>query len=270
MHLKYLYQPRSIKLFKEDLAFFLKYYEPIGLDELIRLIKEDKPLKKNYFHLTFDDGLRDFYDVAAPILKEKGIPATVFLNSDFIDNKALFYRFKASVLVEKLSAKGLLDVIYKDNAILDELAKENNINFEDYLKNEKPYLTAQQIEKLILEGFTFGAHSKNHPMYNQINLAEQITQTISSINLITSQFNLNYRVFSFPFTDFGVSYPFFNAIKNEVDLTFGCAGLKDDIIKNHLQRIPMELEQSGKGIIKTAYFYYLLKKMVGKNKIIRP
>jgi len=269
-HLKHLYQPRSSQLFKADLAYFLKYFEPIELKELIRLVKEDKPLKKNYFHLTFDDGLRDFYDVAAPILKEQGIPATIFLNSDFIDNKAIFYRFKASILAEKLVAKGLLDISYSEKEILDELAKENNIDFEEYLKNEKPYLTSPQIEQLIQQGFTVGAHSKNHPLYNQIKLEEQITQTKESIKAVITPYNLEYNVFSFPFTDFGVSHQFFAAIKNEVDLTFGCAGLKDDTIKNHLQRIPMELQQGGKEIIKTEYFYYLLKKIVGKNKIIRP
>lgn len=279
LHLKHLYQPRSIELFKADLAYFLKYYEPIELKELIRLKKENEPLKKNYFHLTFDDGLRNFYDVAAPILKEKGIPATVFLNSDFIDNKALFYRFKASILIEKMLANGLLDISYAEERILDELAEENNIDFVDYLKNERPYLTIQQIEQLIQQGFTFGAHSKNHPLYHQITFEEQIAQTKESIKVVTTQFNLNYQVFSFPFTDDSVSNQFFTAIKNDVDLTFGSAGLKDDVIKNHLQRIPMEnkpnhnlkrISEMGKEIIKTEYFYYFVKKIVGKNKIIRP
>lgn len=279
MHLKHLYQPRSIELFKADLDYFLKYYEPIDLNELIRLVNEDKPLKKNYFHLTFDDGLRNFYDVAATILKEKGIPATVFLNSDFIDNKTLFYRFKASILAEKLVANGLLDISYSEKAILDELAKENDIDFEEYLKNEQPYLTSQQIEELIQQGFTFGAHSKNHPLYNQLTFEEQIVQTKESIKTVTTQFNLNYNVFSFPFTDDGVSNQFFTVIKNDVDLTFGSAGLKDDVFKNNFQRIPMEnhpnqhlkgISKMGKEIIKTEYFYYFLKKIVGKNKIIRP
>ena len=279
LHLKHLYQPRGIELFKADLDYFLKYYEPIDLKELIRLVKEGKPLKKNYFHLTFDDGLRDFYGVAAPILKEKGIPATVFLNSDFIDNKALFYRFKASILAEKLVANGLLDVSYSEKAILDELAKENDIDFEEYLKNEQPYLTSQQIEELIQQGFTFGAHSKNHHLYNQLTFEEQIVQTKESIKTVTTQFNLNYNVFSFPYTDDVVSNQFFTVIKNDVDLTFGSAGLKDDVFKNNFQRIPMEnqpnqhlkgISKMGKEIIKTEYFYYFLKKIVGKNKIIRP
>jgi peptidoglycan/xylan/chitin deacetylase (PgdA/CDA1 family) len=270
LHFKHLYEPRSIKQFKEDLDFFLKFYKPIELKELIRLNKENKPLKNNYFHITFDDGLSEFYDVAAPILKAKGIPATVFLNSDFIDNEKLFYRFKASILIEKIVAKGLIDITYSDRITLDNIAEENNIDFGEYLKKEQPYLSSNQIKELIQQGFTFGAHSKNHPLFKKLNLEEQIIQTKESIDTITNQFNLDYKVFSFPFTDNGVSKSFFTAIENDVDLTFGSAGLKNDSIRNHFQRVAMELNKEGNDIIKTEYLYYILKKMAGKNKIIRP
>jgi len=265
-----LYEPRSVESFKSDLAYILKYYEPIELKDLIQKIENKETFKKNYFHLSFDDGLREFYDIAAPILKEKGIPATVFLNSDFIDNKDLFFRFKVSILVEKIAASGLLDCSFKERQILDDIARDSNIDFEDYLKKEQPYLTSQQIEQLIQDGFTFGAHSKNHPLYNKLSIEEQLSQTKDSITSITAQFNLAYKVFSFPFTDDGVSLDFFNKIKDEVDLTFGCSGLKDDTIVNHLHRIPMELDREGKEIIKSEYLYYLLKKTVGKNRMVRP
>mgnify|MGYP000513020018 CR=1 FL=1 len=61
----------------------------------------------------------------------------------------------------------------------------------------------------------------------------------------------------------------FNEIAEFTDLTFGCAGIKEDSAKNHLQRIPMETEKSGKEIIKTEYTYCLMKQKTGKNKIER-
>ncbi len=270
LHLKYLYPPRKIITFKKDLAYLLKHYQPVDLQELIKLKKENKPPKKKCFHLTFDDGLSEFYDVVAPILKAKGIPATIFVNTDFMDNKNLFYRFKASLLIEKIYAKGLLDLSYQDVKILDELAQENDVDFDDYLKTVQPYLSTQQLEKLIQQGFTVGAHSLNHPLYKKISFNNQLQQTLESIDLITSKFNLNYKVFSFPFTDDAVGKDFFSAISSKVDLTFGGAGLKKDIIPFNLQRLAMEdAKKSGKEIIKSAYFYYLLKSFVGKNRIVR-
>lgn len=44
-----------------------------------------KGKKKNKIAITFDDGLSDLYTLAYPLLKEKGIPFTVFIITDFID-----------------------------------------------------------------------------------------------------------------------------------------------------------------------------------------
>ncbi|MCB9335593.1 MAG: polysaccharide deacetylase family protein [Flavobacteriales bacterium] len=268
-HIYHLYEARSIEEFKSDLEFLLKNYQPISLQELIELNKTGRQPKQNVFHLTFDDGLKEFYTVVAPILKEKKIPATVFINTDFIDNEDLFYRYKASVLTEKYAAKGLLEVNSENLNLIDEFAEIMNYDFYEYLNEEQPYLTFHQIQELIKDGFTIGAHSKNHPLYNRLSIDEQISQTLESIDFIVQKFNLNYKVFSFPFTDDGISKDFFSKIESKVDLTFGTAGLKKDSIPFNLQRIPMEKNQTAKEIIKGQYFYYLLKRCFGQNEIKR-
>ena len=83
VHIKNLYQPRAVEQFKNDIDFLLKHYESISLKELMVLNREGELIDKNCFHLTFDDGLSQFYHIVAPILKERNIHATVFLNSDF-------------------------------------------------------------------------------------------------------------------------------------------------------------------------------------------
>ena len=247
----------------------LEHYQSISLQDLIAQNREGNTIDKNCFHLTFDDGLSEFYTIVAPILKEKNVHATVFLNTDFIDNKELFFRFKASILFDQLKEDAILSISYNDRNTLDELAKKNEIDFNDYLIKGKPYLSSNQINELINDGFTFGAHSKNHPLYNKLSIDDQLSQTRKSIDYVTKNFNLDYRVFSFPFTDDGVSKAFFDEIGNSTDLTFGCAGIKEDNANNHLQRLAMETEKSGKEIIKGEYLYYILKEKAGKHKIIR-
>ncbi len=105
-HVRHLFSYRNTSEFKEDLDFFLRHYKPLGLSDLLVSLKNDGTLPKKSFLLSFDDGFREIYDTVAPILREKGVPATFFLNSAFLDNKHLFYRHKASVLV---------DVVQKSN-----------------------------------------------------------------------------------------------------------------------------------------------------------
>ena len=50
-----------------------------------------QPNERPWFALTFDDGWRDTYDAAFPIMRREGVPATVFLVSAAIDEDALFW-----------------------------------------------------------------------------------------------------------------------------------------------------------------------------------
>lgn len=268
-HLIHLYEPRSIADFKQDLDYLTKHFYPISLQELIEYKRNNKNPEKPCFHLTFDDGLRECYDIVLPILLKRKIPATFFINTDFIDNKNLFYRFKASILAEQFAANGMLDLNCNEVEDVDSLASTLGVDFEKYLEKEKPYLTTIQLQELIDKGFTIGAHSKDHPLYNLILEDEQIEQTLNSIQFLKEKFHLNYSVFSFPFTDDGVKLSFFKAIQTKVDLTFGSAGVKKDSVEFNLQRIPMEKNESAEQIIKTQYLYCFFKRILGKNKIVR-
>jgi peptidoglycan/xylan/chitin deacetylase (PgdA/CDA1 family) len=296
-HISHLYPLRTENLFNKDLNFFLKHYKSIDLNEVLELMAGQKT-QGTCFHLTFDDGLREVYEVIAPLLRAKGIAATFFLNPDFIDNKTLFYRHQVSLLIEALHTRKyspltlkqirsyfkegkpmdikslLLSISYHNKNILPKIAKVLDIDFDEYLKSSRPYMTTSEINELIKQGFTVGAHSMNHPLYRELPLQEQISQTETSINYIESEFKPTHKAFAFPFTDDGISKEFFEVIFNEgnkiADLTFGTAGLKKDIVSRNVQRIPMEnsLEEA-RTIITGEYLYYLCKFPLGRNTLKR-
>ncbi len=287
-HIDNLYKVKSTRQFTNDIDFLLKNFEAVSLKDLLNGKELNK--KRPSFHLTFDDGLSEFNDLIAPILLAKGIPATCFLNSAFVDNNGLFYRYKASLLIDhinkdpefKVELKSfsgtqeihtyLLSIDYKNRHVLDQIAQRLEISFDDYLKRAKPYLTSLQIENLISQGFTFGSHSIDHPEYQYLNLEEQLQQTIESAEWVADKFNLGYKVFSFPFTDHNVSQPFFDLIQlqSDIQLTFGSAGMKKDTAKHHVQRIPFEMNNlTAKQVINGEALYYLVKSPLGKNEIYR-
>jgi len=298
LFVKNLYKPKTVKQFKEDLDFFLENYTPITLEEVIQYNKGEITLTKPSFHLTFDDGLANFYHTIAPILIKKKIPATVFLNTDFVDNKELFYRYKASLLIDnylncdtekkqvyadfitdkttvlsntKKSIKHfLLSISFQKKHFLDELADKLNYSFSDFLAKEKPYLSLIQIKDLQKKGFTFGAHSLNHPLYADLSLAEQVKQTQESVNWIKNNLDEKHLVFSFPFHDIGISKSFFDKIKTNLTLSFGTSGIKKDEIPFHLHRLDMETSNTTTILfLLKNYLKFFLKIPFGKNKINR-
>jgi len=290
-HIKHLYPIKGVKAFIKDLDFLLMHFNPIDYSDFLDLFYKKQKPRKPSFLLSFDDGLKEFHDVIAPILLQKGIPAICFLNSGFIDNQDLFYRYKSSLLIDKIKTEpkliakisdlfeassnitqNILSVQFQNKDVLDNIAKRIDYDFNDFLSTESPYLNSEQINSLISKGFHFGAHSINHPEYQYIELQEQIRQTKESVQFVSRKFSLENKIFSFPFTDFNVSKQFFSHLseKKIVDITFGCAGQKKETIPNHFQRIPLEMNNlSGKQIINGELFYYLLKMPFGKNIINR-
>lgn len=296
-HIRHLYPVKSVKMFLRDLDFLLKMYEPLNYLEFQELARNKKRAVKPLFLLTFDDGLKEFHDVIAPVLMQKGVPAICFLNSGFIDNNDLFYRYKASLLIDHLIntpklisdkkvidwvsvhsngkkeiTKLLLSISYQNKNYLDDFAMLVNYDFKEYLSIHKPYLTSTQIHSLKNNGFHFGAHSIDHPEYRHIDFDEQIRQTKESIESICTRFSLDYKTFSFPFTDFDVSKHFFNRVYNDniADTTFGCAGLKKEVFPNHFQRISFEMNYlTAKEIYNSELLYFMFKAILGKNTIKR-
>jgi len=311
LYITHLYKPKTIQGFKQDLDVLLNYYLPISLAEVIQINNEKQKLTKPSFHLTFDDGLRNFYTVVAPILLEKGIPATIFLNTDFVDNKDLFYRYKASLLIadfliadttkqgvyfefvskrqetreKRQEVRGkkqetrnkrqevkdfLLDINFQQKHFLDELATLVDYNFTHFLETEKPYLSTIQIKELQKQGFTFGAHSANHPLYSELSLSEQLKQTKTSLDWLQTNLLCKQKAFSFPFHDIDVSKQFFESIAPDLDISFGTSGLKKDEISFHLHRLDMEKSNTNtKQFLIKEYVKVVAKKTLGKYIVKR-
>jgi peptidoglycan/xylan/chitin deacetylase (PgdA/CDA1 family) len=71
--------------FEAQMAFLEKNgYRVIPLDGLFEFLKGKRPLPRKSVVITFDDGWRSMYDIAYPILKRYGYPATLFVFTDLI------------------------------------------------------------------------------------------------------------------------------------------------------------------------------------------
>ncbi len=294
-HIKHLYVHKGVKQFQKDLDFLLRHYQPLSYEEIHQPEEVGARRKKPGFFLSFDDGLAEIYTVIAPILLQKGIPAMFFLNSSFVDNKDLFFRYKVSLLIEKIResdriadqvsqllsetglrnanlVEALLKLRYSDGQVIDNLGQQVGLDFATFLKEKAPYLTTGQIKSLLDQGFYIGGHSMDHPEFQYISEGEQQDQIRWSMDFCVDNFAVNYKSFAFPFTDYGVRKSIIEGALNSkaVDVFFGSAGMKKEKRKRHIQRIPMEtLVLDAETILKSEMMYYLLKMPLGKNRIIR-
>lgn len=70
----------STQTFDRQMCFLKRHkFNVLPLEDLIRLIREKKRIPPRTVVITFDDGYRDNYIYAFPVLKKYGLPATIFL-----------------------------------------------------------------------------------------------------------------------------------------------------------------------------------------------
>ena len=263
-HVSSLYAYRNVARFTEDLELLARGRKALSLDEFLCATRDGGEPPENSFLLTFDDGFREMHDIVAPILTAKGIPAVFFVMSDMLDNEALCFQQKISLLLcsnassaAKTATHKLLGdagisgrdwssrtraVKWSQKAILDEAGHLLDVDFNACLREIKPYLTSTQISSMLQRGFSLGSHSIDHPRYGDIPLDEQISQTKESMTVLAHRFALSTRVFAFPHTDLGVTKKFFATLAEQriVEATFGTAAPALDCVQASYQRFSME------------------------------
>lgn len=298
-HVAHLLKFKTVDRFILDLDYFLRYYKSISLDKLIKHKNESLKIPSNSVHITVDDGLKEIFQIIAPILKEKNLDATFFICTDFLDNKTLFYRHKASILIDYLTKHdgknkinlveeilkeqnyntndlrtSILSISYEKQNVLDIIANEIGFSFREYLNKNKPYLTSSQVKELISEGFTIGSHSRDHPYFQQLTLSSQLKQTRDSLNFLSDKFSIDYKAYSMPFNDLGIKKEFFYKLYSEIgiDIYFGSSGMKTDQFSNNFQRFHLEnrfANSSLSHVIKNKYSTTIFERFMGRNSITR-
>lgn len=294
-HIKHLYPFKNIRAFEQDLDYLLKHFTPVTLQDVIAAVKSGQPLPARSFLITFDDGLREITENIAPLLLKKGVPAAFFLNSAFLDNKELFYKFKISLITEAIqtgehSAAALAKlstvlgnpselvpavkkISYHNRHLAEEAGVALGLSFTDYLRQQRPFMTLEEVGKLVQQGFAIGGHSVDHPYYSQLTLEEQLAQTRDSVNFLTGHFHLPYRAFAFPHTDAGVSRTFFDTVlegADPIDVIFGTANHKQDISPRILHRFNCERPAVSIGAaVKGILLYNRLQELRNKQVIVR-
>jgi peptidoglycan/xylan/chitin deacetylase (PgdA/CDA1 family) len=292
-HLKHVIRYKTTQQFEDDLDHMARNFQFVNWQEFKDYSSGNFKPSKKIALLTFDDGFREFYDVAAPVLERKGIYACNFINPAFVDNKEMMFRCKASLLADaaekkktidpgiyfilslknadrSILQKKILSVNYQEKDVLDQLAEKLEVDFKAYSKQYQPYLSTDQLKELTRRGFGISSHSWDHPKYGDLSLKEQMETTDKTFNYLKEN-DFLYESFAFPFTDFEVKKNFFDELyKNkEIYCSFGCAGIKLDSVKRNFQRIPMEMGESGVKILKKEIAYFRLKSLINKNTIVR-
>jgi peptidoglycan/xylan/chitin deacetylase (PgdA/CDA1 family) len=211
-----------IKIFAQQMEMLSRHFNVLPLEELIeRARRGDVPA--NAVALTFDDGYQDNYENAFPILKQFGLPATIFLATGAVDSRTplwhdlIFNAFRRTK-VDSFSLEGksypLRTLVERCLALdafrrhfIDHLSQNRDdliqqlyiqLRISEQLCSSMEKLSWREIEEMANSKITFGAHTVSHPILTRIPLAEAVNEIIASKKAIEYHLKSPVLLFAYP------------------------------------------------------------------------
>ncbi len=223
-----------ISTFLEQAEHLKKHYNVVPLTQFLQHCKEGTPPPRRSVVLTFDDGYASNYILAYPILKRFKLPASIFLTTDFIEQKNFIWanRVEYSLLTtentsieiqigSKKTLFTLASIEERHNAI--QSVKENlrplgikeqeritaglegsagrKLTFEQKTTPaiHKP-MDWGQVKEMVQCGLvTAGAHTCSHAILSQCSPEELAEEISIPKKLIEQKLNVACELFCYPY-----------------------------------------------------------------------
>lgn len=87
--------------FANHLKYLAKNYKVITLAEFLEIRQKQTPIPAKLAVITIDDGYRDVFEIAEPVLRKFNLPATLFAVTDFLDGKIWIWTDKMRFLTSQ-------------------------------------------------------------------------------------------------------------------------------------------------------------------------
>src|SRR5438093_38790 len=98
----------STRMLEHQIDWLAKRFALMSLDEIASYFRAGRPFeKKRPAAITFDDGYRDVYDHAFPLLKRKGVPAAFFVVTNLVGTSQPQFFDRFYLLLRLLHQRGL-------------------------------------------------------------------------------------------------------------------------------------------------------------------
>ena len=211
--------------FARQMEILAERFTLCSLERLLEGIQTgDMP--ENAVAVTFDDGYRDNYQNAFPVLKRHSIPATIFLATGVIGTSLVLWhdrvfaafrktqapclagldsrigRLPLGSLTEKLAAqKQVLNLLWSMDAHERELAIERlteGLEVDGDKEINGLMMSWEEALEMRRNGIDFGAHTVTHPILSRLSRESAAREINDSLNTIEKKLGSRVKSFAYP------------------------------------------------------------------------
>ncbi len=218
--------------FRRQMEHLRRRYRPVTLEQIVEACSEGgRPLPASAVHVTVDDAYRDFAEYAWPILRELGIPVTVFVPTAYPDHpdRALWWDrlHRATVRGTKdetwgralEAARGSIDSVtlppiedhHQVRALMRRLGHDEAERFVDSTCREvglddrepsrqvSPVLSWDELRALSRDGVSFGAHTRHHAALTKLDEIRVRSEIRGSLEDLERELGAGARPIAYPY-----------------------------------------------------------------------
>ena len=219
----------SLDVFEEHLAYLVSHYEIVHLDYLIDEIRNGRSVKGK-IAITFDDGFKDSYESAYPILKKYNVPAVFYLignasetnpliiwwiaieeviNSAYKKKLSFHYDdFSINISINSLANK--IDAVKKLSSIFMSIPVDKHVSLlntiiaslgQDIVPDHRSLvLSKEMIVEMHSSGLVyFGGHTQSHTDLSLIDNDMLYREIVEQKQALESRLNIPIDSFSYPY-----------------------------------------------------------------------
>lgn len=181
--------------FRRLLRMIKALYRVLPLDEALSLLRAGR-LPAGSVAITFDDGYEDNFSVALPILKEEGVPATIFVATRFLDggrmfNDTVWESFRnttcggvdldfiglGQVMLNswadrRAASAKVIDAIKYREIDERERATQQVVRALQVSLRDDLMMRSEEVARLPADLITVGAHTHSHPILTRLSPSE--------------------------------------------------------------------------------------------------
>lgn len=200
----------SRRMLERHLDWIGRRFRFISLDELGARLEARDGREDPVAAITFDDGYRDFYDHALPVLKRKGVPAGVFVVTDLVGTKRVQVHDKLYLLLASRfrpnsgaptpfqAARALLETLPQAEIekVIQTLESEVSISEDTF----RPFysLTWEMLHEIRRAGMTVGSHTRTHVLMTNESRQRVMEEVAGSREDIEGRLGTGVQHFAYP------------------------------------------------------------------------